>query len=236
MKNKRIYLIVIFILTIFALELASVSAGWFDNFLGNNAMGRVVDTATSTSREYATCVFKDSTSQQLCYSDSDRCSGILDCKVRIAGRKGEKISWTSSCNGKRISLMDGKDENITFDCNRIMKEKVSCSFKNSIAIQSCYSSKGDTCKGREECIINIEGAEGSALNWRSTCSGDRTTKINGIDKTIEFDCMPKNNNTRKAVCVDNEYRLAKSCLKDGHYFGVESCINGNWGIEQPCKT
>lgn len=234
MKNKRVYLIVISVLAIFVLELASVSAGWFDDFLGNNIIGRVVDTTTSTSREYVTCVFKDSTSQQLCYSDSDRCSGIGECKVRTAGRKGEKISWTSSCSGKRIILMDGKDENATFDCNRIMNEKVSCSFKNSITIQSCYSSKGDTCKGMEECIIKIEGVEGNALNWRSTCSGEKATKINGIDKTVEFDCMPRN--SKKAICVDNEYRLAKSCLKEGHYFGVESCIDGNWIREQPCKT
>ena len=62
------------------------------------------------------CVFNSSTSAQECYSEKGRCKGVESCGVGVSGKKGEQITWKSSCGGYAYTTIDGDNDYAFFNC------------------------------------------------------------------------------------------------------------------------
>lgn len=82
--------------------------------------------------EEVKCIFKNSTSEQRCYTAADSpspyygisCSGRETCVVDIKGKKGDKITWKSSCGGYAYTIMDGQNEYAEFNCAPIVEPSI----------------------------------------------------------------------------------------------------------------
>lgn len=115
----------------------------------------------------------------------------------------------------------------------LFKESVKCVFINATNNQACYASDWDS--GREyecyariplqttgtsqttsqtnianaevACVVEgISGKKGTSINWKSTCGEYASTVIDGVDKTIRFDCTPTANpNPIEDVFCNREY-------------------------------
>jgi hypothetical protein len=71
----------------------------------------------NTVKEEVRCIFKNSNSEQKCYSDKGfGCSGMETCVADVYGTSGEKIAWKSTCGGYAYTVIDGANEYANFDC------------------------------------------------------------------------------------------------------------------------
>jgi len=108
-------------------------SGYACKYDGNypDAGGRCVQVdsiPTSTVYEQVKCVFGNSTTDQKCYTATDSTSSYYNygcstggnnkeaCVVDIKGKKGDQVTWKSSCGGYAYTLMDGQNEYAKFDC------------------------------------------------------------------------------------------------------------------------
>jgi len=143
-------------------------------------------------REQIKCIFKNSNSQQYCYSEKINCKGNKTCVINLIGKKGEKMNWKSTCDGSFTTVIEGMNDKIEFRCGM---EQVRCLFKNSLSPKICYSEKG-RCTGNRSCIANVYGKFGEKIYWKSDCFGEPTTLIDGNDERAHFQCIehvPKRN-------------------------------------------
>ncbi len=71
-------------------------------------------------KEQVKCVFKNSATEQKCYTAEDNsrfsCSGTETCVMDVSGKKGEKLTWKSSCGGYAYTLTDGDNDYAEFTC------------------------------------------------------------------------------------------------------------------------
>jgi len=76
----------------------------------------------SNITEVVTCVFEGSSKQEYCtkadsgFSQLVECGGVGYCSVKVSGKKGEQVTWKSSCGGYAYTTMDGVDEKVLFNC------------------------------------------------------------------------------------------------------------------------
>lgn len=74
---------------------------------------------TETVKEQVKCVFDDYTSAQKCYSTDGlfTCTGTGTCVVDVYGKKGDVITWKSSCGeGYAYTKLDGENDYAKFNC------------------------------------------------------------------------------------------------------------------------
>ncbi len=71
-----------------------------------------------TISEEVKCVFEGFTTAQTCSSSTGQsCTGSLGaCTVTVFGKKGEQVTWKSSCGGYAYTTMDGQAEYANFKC------------------------------------------------------------------------------------------------------------------------
>jgi len=71
-------------------------------------------------KEQVKCVFKNSEKEQKCYTAEDNsrfsCSGTETCVIDVNGKKGEKLTWKSTCGGYAYTITDGDNEYAEFNC------------------------------------------------------------------------------------------------------------------------
>lgn len=72
-------------------------------------------------QEQVKCLFKESQTEQKCYAASENyygygCSGKEACVMDLKGKKGDRITWKSSCGGYAYTTMDGQNEYAEFSC------------------------------------------------------------------------------------------------------------------------
>ena len=81
--------------------------------------------------ESVKCVMWDATSPQECYSEKGSCKGEVQkdssgrtyvaCYVEgITGKKGEQVTWKSSCGGYAYTTMDGQNDVAEFKCASVI--------------------------------------------------------------------------------------------------------------------
>lgn len=71
----------------------------------------------------------------------------------------------------------------------IIKEQVKCTFLNSYSAQACYTDDGMfKCSGTDTCIAEVSGENGKTLIWKSSCSGEAYTTIDGNNEEAVFKC------------------------------------------------
>ena len=136
------------------------------------------------------CVFTDSTTTQICYSENgDSCKGEETCVTTVSGRKGEQITWKSTCGGYAYTVMDGQNDYAEFKCNSDadIKEQVKCIFDDTTEKQECYSEKG-SCTGVGTCVVDLSGKKGEEVTWKSSCGGYAYTIIDGQNEYAKFAC------------------------------------------------
>ena len=78
------------------------------------------ETISDFVKEQIKCVFKNSATEQKCYTAEDNsrfsCSGIENCIIDVDGKKGEKLTWKSSCGGYAYTRTDGDNDYAEFNC------------------------------------------------------------------------------------------------------------------------
>ncbi|MDD4271761.1 MAG: hypothetical protein PHF50_03065 [Patescibacteria group bacterium] len=93
---------------------------------GNNACSQSVRVVNGGIKEKVKCVFEGSQTEQRCYTAEDNnvgCSGKGTCVVDVAGIKGDRLTWKSSCGGYVYTTMDGlgdydgHGEYVEFNCS-----------------------------------------------------------------------------------------------------------------------
>ena len=136
-------------------------------------------------KEQVKCVFLNSSQLQKCYTLKGSCSGIDNCAIDVAGWKGEKITWKSSCGGYAYTTIDGNAEHAEFKCAEATTEEVEyppCQNppKNSM-ISSCIDK-----------IINGERIERYKFNCISgyARSGNECVRLTTVSPTIIKEVIP----------------------------------------------
>ncbi len=73
-----------------------------------------------------------------------------------------------------------------------VEETITCVFRNSTGMaQSCYAEGFDyiCSEGPDDsCSVEVSEEDGTEMNWRSSCSGERGTVVDGVDEQVVFDC------------------------------------------------
>ncbi len=69
-----------------------------------------------------------------------------------------------------------------------VSEQVKCLFHDSTTKQECYSSSGSNCADISACVVDVKGAKGEQITWKSTCGGYAYTTMDGNNEYAEFKC------------------------------------------------
>ena len=195
---KKIYLIASLFLLGILMSSSLVSANWFTDLFDSdkNLVGEAYRYGSYVT-EQVKCVFGDSTTTQVCSSNKGKCKGVESCVINVAGKKGEKIIWKSSCGGYAYITTDGQNDVAEFKCTQDVKENVKCVMWDATAPQECYSDKG-SCKGEVQkdstgrtyvsCGVDVTGKKGEQVTWKSSCGGYAYTTMDGQNDVAEFKC------------------------------------------------
>jgi hypothetical protein len=73
-----------------------------------------------------------------------------------------------------------------------ISEQVKCLFNGSTTEQKCYSSNNYTCSGKEACVVDVKGAKGEQITWKSSCGGYAYTVMDGNNDYAKFNCVSIN--------------------------------------------
>src|SRR3989339_226616 len=60
--------------------------------------------------ENVTCVFKDATKEEKCFSGNYSCTGTGQCVVSVLGGVGDKLLWKSTCGGEDSTTIDSGNQ------------------------------------------------------------------------------------------------------------------------------
>jgi len=157
-----------------------------------------------------------------------------------------------TCQQGYTSLFKGCDSNCAAigicKSTETASEQVKCVFKNSKTLQKCYLSEYNDkfyCSGNETCVIDVKGAKGDKMTWKSTCGGYVYTVLDGNNEYAEFDCSEKTDSCQSTLCEDGS---KTGCYKDEKGYcvcstcsamiikpvcGNKICESGEW---QVCET
>ena len=72
--------------------------------------------AGPTVTERVKCGFGGATQTESCSSDKGGCSASESCWFFVSGPLGERVVWTSTCGGNVVTIVDGVDDFVVFDC------------------------------------------------------------------------------------------------------------------------
>jgi hypothetical protein len=146
---------------------------------------------STTVSEVVTCNFGVSSGYHTCSSPYGSCSGTSSCQVKLSGKPGTSVPWTSSCGGgTAYTILDGVSEVVYFKCQSLVTEKATCTFQGSTTTQTCSSSKGPSCSGITSCSLTLSGTYGETVYWKSTCGAGPTTILDGKNDSVVFSCPP----------------------------------------------
>ena len=206
--NKKILLPIILISILILPSAFALNFDWmFGTF--NLITGKIVEeTEPTLLNEQVKCSFIGSSSTQNCHTDNGQfeCSGTTECSSDVSGESGKSLNWKSSCDGESSTTINGNNKEVVFKCVAPsltpvsttpiiepaigqINEQVKCNFLNSNTYQKCYSSDWKfSCSGIGSCSISISGAQGAVLTWKSGCSGEISTIIDGQNNELSFEC------------------------------------------------
>lgn len=108
----------------------------------NNTNFNITNSTISTFiQEEITCIFDNSNETEKCYTIDGNfyCSGIDEkqsCSINIFGNKGEELGWMSSCGTYNLTIIDGTDKTIEFDCS--VSQENAPGFGYAYAEYQCY--------------------------------------------------------------------------------------------------
>jgi len=190
--------------------------------------------STVPIKEQVWCVFLDSkvlsnphTATEECYSDLGfgcKWDGNMAeeywfnggkkyayCVATVAGERGAKVTWKSSCGGYSYSVMDGEEEKVTFQCipeTNVTTEQISGKGFDRIYWQ-CYDGLGNFADAVEGVTCN------SADFWQAFAN----RICNNHCKTIEADkekCLAGQTEycSGYTKCGVNSFSLSGECYID----------------------
>ncbi len=77
-----------------------------------------------------------------------------------------------------------------------VSEQVKCVFKGATIEQKCYTATDYTspyynlgCSGVGACTVDVKGAKGDSITWKSSCGGYAYTTMDGASEYAEFSCV-----------------------------------------------
>ena len=231
--KKRYLVLGLFLLGIL-ISSSLVSAGWFDWLFDRdtNLVGQAYR-YTVPVKEQVKCVFKDSTTTQVCSSSKGKCEGMGSCVVTVSGKKGEQVTWKSTCGGYAYTIMDGQNDVAEFKCTQDVRETVKCilygDYDSTNEKPMCYSEKGSCtaipevcacqegqicppCEKKASCTVEVSGKKGEQVTWKSTCGGYAYTIMDGQNDVAEFKCTQDVKETVK--CVFYNVNSPQECYSD----------------------
>jgi hypothetical protein len=160
------------------------------------------------------------------YLQSLYTDGIMS-GIELQLEKEKKVEY----GGYYIELLglSGETATIIIGKNEMVKESVKCIFKNSDNEEKCYTAEQNSrssCSGIATCANEVSGYSGEKITWKSSCGGYSSTKIDGVNEEIIFDCSKGESDIGK--------------IKDkGFRYMYYQCYNGKeekQGSESSCKS
>jgi len=180
--------------------------------------------------ENVTCVFKNATKEEKCFSENYSCTGLGQCVVSVLGGVGDKFVWKSSCGGEDYTSIDsgnqkGGNDYALFYCGA-EGEQISA-YRQAYAL--CYDGY-DLYKGTQDDCKTEE-------SWRyimdAVCDG-RCAGSNycGVKRFKAF--TPCGNITfvrpsgTDAVVLNESNSKCQGCSKDGKCYAIGYRDKGNY--------
>lgn len=106
--------------------------------------------------ENVTCVFKDATKEEKCFSGDYSCTGVGQCIISVTGQMGSKFVWKSTCGGEDSTVIDsgnfnGGNDYALFYCGA-MEQQVPA-YRQAYALcydgYDLYKGSSEDCKTEE---------------------------------------------------------------------------------------
>jgi len=121
----------------------------------------------------------------------------------------------------------------------VISEQVKCVFNESKTEQKCYSSNNYACSGTGTCVIDMKGAKGEQVTWKSSCGGYAYTTMDGQNEYAEFKCavstVPTATPTTSAciqVITPAKNPLTGECVN----FATPCEVKSGWEKISSCST
>jgi hypothetical protein len=129
-------------------------------------------------KEQVKCIFKNAKTDQKCYIAEDDprfyCIGTDTCTVDVNGKKGEKLTWKSTCGGYAYTITDGDNEYVEFDCvpegNTTIEAIGGIGFK--YAYWKCYNGEEQNLGGESSCKFSETWQNHAEESCRDKCNKD----------------------------------------------------------------
>jgi len=198
-------------------------------------------------KESVKCVLWNASGGESCYSEKGDCTvSIYDkasntqhgtCAIDVSGRKGETITWKSSCGGYAYTILDGDNEYAEFKCGTQIEETCVCTMDYTPVCGRNGRTYGNTCQAecekqsiayRGEC--NAVGNDGyKKAKWMCSNEEDFTKESNTCESYSYWKQMAKDS------C--NEFSVT-TCAIDSNYVNTDSnnYRQGNTNSNQPNIT
>lgn len=120
-----------------------------------------------------------------------------------------------------------------------VSEQVKCVFNESKIEQKCYSSNNYACSGTETCVIDMKGAKGEQVTWKSSCGGYAYTAMDGQNEYAEFKCAVSTVPTATPVtsaCIQVITPAKNSLTGECVNFATPCEVKAGWEKISSCST
>ena len=138
--------------------------------------------------EKVRCVFKNSTTEQVCYSSVGKCAGVGTCVIDVKGERGAILMWETNCDGSKVfTKLDGTDKIMKFDCRPPTKE-------TNTKETNCADGKDDDNDGLIDC------ADSDCFNSQVVSSYEYSCLGNILENVGKNVCKGKTKDTKQTDC------------------------------------
>lgn len=143
--------------------------------------------------EEVKCLFKNSKTEQKCYTDNGKfsCSGKESCVINISGYKGEEIIWKSSCGEYAYTKMDGESEYAKFECRSGETNETEIINKGfRYAYWQCYNDEEEKSGTETSCKPGDIWHQYAKAFCENKCNADNT-KCGVNSFALSTECYPE---------------------------------------------
>jgi hypothetical protein len=168
--------------------------------------------------ENVTCIFKNATKEEKCFSGNYSCSGIGECVVSVYGIAGDKFDWKSTCGGDDTTIIDygnqnGGNDYALFYCGE-GGEQIPA-FRQAYALcydgYDLYKGSKEDCKTEESWRYVMEGVCDGRCTGSYNCGVKRFKAFTPCGNIV----FVRPTGEEGSLSLNDTNSQCKGCKKDG---------------------